>query len=250
MRQQDTLFGIADRVILVAGAAGGLGSAIVRALAERDARLIVTDIDAERAEALAGEVGAETRALDIRDEDAVEAAFGAVLEEHGRLDGVINAAGIYRIAPTATMGTKDFRDSMETNFTGAFFLTRAAAQAMDEAGGRILHLASVSSLVANVDYVAYASSKAALSQMVRVAARELAPRNITVNAIGPAVTETPLIAEHLADPAVRANAIAQIPMGRLGEPEDIVAVAILLMAPGGAFITGQTIYVDGGRTLV
>jgi NAD(P)-dependent dehydrogenase (short-subunit alcohol dehydrogenase family) len=250
MEQQETLFGITDRVILVTGAAGGLGSAIVRALAAQDARVIVTDIDGARAEALASECGAEARTLDIRDEGAVEAVLGAVLEAHGRLDGLINAAGIYRIAPIAEMATTDFAQSMETNFTGAFFLTRAAAKAMGEKGGRILHLASVSSLVANADYVAYASSKAALSQMVRVAARELASKGITVNAIGPAVTDTPLIAAHLADPAFRANAIAQIPMGRLGTPQDIIAPVILLMAPGGAFITGQTIYVDGGRTLV
>lgn len=253
MEQKDALFGISEKVILVTGAAGGLGSAIVTALVERGARVIISDIDAGRAKALAAACGGvsevEVRELDIRDETAVGSTLDMVKKDHGRLDGVINAAGTFQLGPLSQMSTSSFRDSMESNFTGPFFLTRAAARVMGE-GGRILHLASVSSLVANPDYTAYASSKAALSQMVRVAARELAPKGITVNAIGPALTETPLTAAHLADPQFRTNAIAHIPAGRLGSPDDIVATAILLMAPGGAFITGQTIYVDGGRTLV
>ena len=104
--------------------------------------------------------------------------------------------------------------------------------------------------MANQDYAAYAASKAGLSPLIRVAARELAPKGITVNAIGQALTETPLTEEVLSEQSRRADIISRIPMGRLCEPMDILAAAILLMAPGGSFITGQTLYVDGGRTLV
>jgi NAD(P)-dependent dehydrogenase (short-subunit alcohol dehydrogenase family) len=121
---------------------------------------------------------------------------------------------------------------------------------MQERGGRIIHIASVSSNVANIDYAAYASSKAALSQLVRVMAREWATKNILVNAIGPALTETKLTRKYLSDQHFRQNAIGTIPMQRLGLPSDLFGPVIMLMSKAGAFITGQTIYVDGGRTTV
>lgn len=253
--RRDPLFLLTGKVILITGAAGGLGSAISRAMCERGAKLVVTDIDGQGVEKLAAELGEqellEFGVLDIRDEHAVDATISRIVQDHGRLDGLINAAGILRVAPITSMATGDFNDSIATNLTGAFHLTRMAGKLMSEReGGRILHLASVSSLVANADYAAYATSKAALSQMIRVAARELAPRGVTVNAIGPSMVDTPLAEPVLSDPERRAQFIAQIPMGRLCEPEDIVGMVVLLMAPGGSYITGQTIYVDGGRTLV
>lgn len=254
MVQADPLFDVADKVILATGAAGGLGSAVVVALAERGAKVTVTDLDLARAESVIARCPDPSRlqagALNILDELAVDTTIRGIAREFGRLDGVVNAAGIFRIAPITDMATDDFRQTIECNLVGPFVLTRAAGRAMRGTGGRILHLASVSSAVSNPEYAAYASSKAGLAQLVRVAGRDLASDGITVNAIGQAMTETSLSGKHLADPKFRANAIAHIPMGRLGLPEDILATAILLMAPGGAFITGQTIYVDGGRSLV
>ena len=112
-----------------------------------------------------------------------------------------------------------------------------------------MHIASVSSQVANRNYAAYASSKAALAQLVRVLAREWAEHGIRVNALGPAMTETPLTKQHLANPEFEGQAVASIPMGRLGTPEDLFGAILLLIGPGGRFITGQILYVDGGRTL-
>jgi NAD(P)-dependent dehydrogenase (short-subunit alcohol dehydrogenase family) len=121
---------------------------------------------------------------------------------------------------------------------------------MQDKGGRIVHFASVSSVVANINYAAYATSKAALSQLVRVLAREWAATGITVNAIGPAMTETGMTGGYLSDGSFRNQALASIPLGRFGTPEDLIGPLVLLLSPAGAFITGQTIYVDGGRTLV
>ncbi len=253
---QDPLFELAGKIILITGAAGGLGSAIAQALAERGVTLIVSDLRLDAVEELAEHCAAfstkaEAMALDILDEKAIEAAISHVTTRYGRLDGLINAAGIFRIAPLTELTSEEFRSSIECNLTGPFLLTRAAARVMSEGGGgRILHLASVSSRVANPNYAAYASAKAGLAHMIRVAARELAPRGVTVNAIGQAMTETPFTADYLADRKNRSLAISHIPMGRLGTADDILAMVILLMAPGGAFITGQTLYVDGGRTLV
>jgi NAD(P)-dependent dehydrogenase (short-subunit alcohol dehydrogenase family) len=193
--------------------------------------------------------GVASRAADITREADADALMAHAVARFGRVDGVVNTAGLLRIAPALDLEVAQFRDTLDVNVTGALLLSRAAARAMADNGGRIVHLASVSSQVANLNYAAYASSKAALAQLVRVLAREWAPRAITVNAIGPAMTETGMTGTFLADPAFRAQALASIPMGRFGTPEDLVGMVVLLLAPAGAFITGQTIYVDGGRTL-
>ena len=116
--------------------------------------------------------------------------------------------------------------------------------------GKIIHLASVSSYVANPNYAAYSSSKAGLSQLVKVLAREWADKNITVNAIGPAITPTLLTKEIFKDKNWEAKSLSQIPMGRFGTPEDLLGAVLLLASPAGSYITGQTLFVDGGRTLV
>ena len=254
MSPSDPLFGLQDTVVLVAGAGSGFGAPAARELAARGAKLMLTDLDADRARPalpadLAPERGA-VAAMDICDEAAIARAIQACVDRFGRLDGVVNAAGVFHIAPAETLDAADFRRTLEANLVGPFLLTRVAARAMAGRGGRIVHLASVSAQVANPDYAAYAASKAGLAQAVRVMARELAPKRITVNAIGPAMTETGLTAPYLADPDWLSRARSQIPMDRLGTPQDILATLILLLAPGGAFITGQTIYPDGGRTLV
>jgi NAD(P)-dependent dehydrogenase (short-subunit alcohol dehydrogenase family) len=171
-------------------------------------------------------------------------------DRFGAIDGAINAAGLLPMATAATFDEAVFRQCIDVNLTAAFLFSKAVAEQMQDAGGRIVHIASVSSFVANPEYAAYASSKAGLAQMIRVLAREWAPKNILVNAIGPALTETPLTRDYLSDPGFRRNAISAIPMGRLGEADDLIGALLLLLSPAGSFITGQTIYVDGGRTLV
>jgi len=250
MAKDDPLFGLRDKVVVIAGAGGGLGGAIARDLHGRGARLVLFDTDEDRLEAVAAACpDAGAMAADIRDEAAMRSVVNHAVERYGRIDGAVNAAGLLPIAPSLTIDEAIFRECIDVNLTGALLLSRVVAEAMDD-GGRIVHLASVSSLVANAHYAAYASSKAALSQLVRVLAREWATRTITVNAIGPAMTATPLTAEYLSDPEFKEKAVSVIPMGRLGEPEDLLGAVVLLLAAGGAFITGQTIYVDGGRTLV
>lgn len=249
--RRDPLFDVSGRVYLVAGAGGGLGGPIAEALDRRGAKLVLFDTDAAALERTGAAIPAAiTQIADMSDETAVADVVRLSIERFGRLDGAINAAGKLPIAAAAEFDEMTFRECLDVNITGAFLFSRCAARAMADHGGRIVHIASVSSYVANAEYAAYASSKAALAQLVKVLAREWAPRNILVNAIGPALTETPLTQDYLADPVFRANAVSAIPMGRLGDPEDLIGAILLLLAPGGAFITGQTIYVDGGRTLV
>ena len=251
---RDQLFDIAGHVILVTGAASGLGRSFAAALATRGATLELVDrsaIDSSDD----GAIGSVTHVADITDEAAISALVEDVMRRRGRLDAIVNCAGVFRIAPALEFTVEDFRASLDVNLTGAFIVSRVAARAMlanrgQASGGRIVHLASVSSHVSNVNYAAYASSKAALSHLVRVTAREWAPKAITVNAIGPALIETAMTNALLADADVRAAALSVIPMGRFGTPDDLLGTLLHLLSPAGAFITGQTIHVDGGRTLV
>ena len=253
---KDSLFDLDGKSIVVAGAAGGLGSVLTRALAERGARLVLGDIDEAGLARLSASwpkdksrPSVHFMPFDIRDEAATEALVRKATDAFGAVDGALNAAGVFDFTAALDVSEAHFRHSPDVNVTGSLLFSRAARKAMRR-GGRIVHLASVSSHVANAKYVTYASAKAALAHMVRVLAREWAPEGITVNAIGPAMIETQMSASYLKDPAFRAAAISVIPMGRLALADDLIGATVLLLAPAGGFITGQTIYVDGGRTLV
>ncbi len=251
----DRVFDLSGRVVLVAGGARGLGLDLASGLASRGARIVLADMLADEVAACIAKLpgaGHLSCGLDVTDERSVEAAVALATHHGGRLDAVLNSAGIARFASALELSCEDFNATMAVNVTGAFLLSRCAARIMirQEGGGRILHLASVSSQVVNEKYAAYSSSKAALAQLVKLLALEWARTGVTVNAIGPAVTRTPLTeATILADPEMTAQALAQIPMGRFGESQDLVGTVVLLLSEGGRFITGQTIYVDGGRTL-
>lgn len=248
----DKLFDIAERVFVVAGAAGGLGRALARALRDAGAHLALLEKNTAGLQEISAEMpDALPIAADLQDEAATEAAVAQTQQHFGAVHGGVNAVGVLPIASADEMDLAIFRECLDANLTAAFIFSRALAASLRRAGGGpILHIASVSSHVANPGYTAYASSKAGLAQLVRVLAREWADDRITVNAIGPALTETALTEQYLSNPDFRENALASIPARRFGAPEDLVAPALMLLSPGGAFVTGQTLYVDGGRTLV
>ena len=250
----NTLFDISGRAILVAGGAGGIGAPLAAALARRGARLLIADIDLTRAQAVAQELagqGGEAIAceLDVLDSASCDAAVARTVQAFGRIDGLLNATGIYRVAPALELRDADWELTIGINLTGAFRLARAAGREMVRQNeGRIVTIASVSSKVSNPRYAAYATSKAGIAHLTRVLAVEWARHNVTVNAIGPPVIPTPLSKPILDDPSTRADALSRIPMGRFGTPEDLIGAAVFLLSPASAFVTGQTIYVDGGRT--
>jgi len=251
----DPLFDVSGSVILISGAARGLGLALTDALATRGAHIILTDrLNDEGQAACAGLAGTGHRfvSMDVMNAGSCAAAVQTAMDMHGRLDAVINSAGIAEFAPALEMPQTTFQRTLDINVTGALLLSQAAARVMvPQGGGRIVHLASVSSTVVNPDYTAYSTSKAALSQLVRLLALEWAPHQITVNAIGPAMTPTPLTEAHLlAKEDRRQRALAKIPMGRFGTTHDLLGAAVLLVSQAGQFITGQTLFVDGGRTLL
>ena len=252
----DSLFSIDGTVILVAGGAGGLGAPMAAAFAQRGAKVLIADIDASLAEktaqTLAEKYKADARAttLDVVSAQSCATAVNQAVSAWGRLDGLVNATGIYRVASALDFDDSSWERTIEVNLTGAFRLARAAGQIMvAQRAGRIITLASVSSAVANQRYAAYAASKAGVAHLTRVLAVEWAKQGVTVNAIGPAAIPTPLARPIFDDDRQRAAALSRIPMGRFGTPDDLIGTVIFLLSPASAFVTGQIIYVDGGRTI-
>jgi gluconate 5-dehydrogenase len=247
------LFDLTGRVALVVGG-GGLGGTIAAALADFGARLAIADLDlptATRVARICDRPGIEAVAagFDVTDHATVREAVEAIEESCGRIDILVNAAGINIRKPATEYTPEDWHRIIDTNLTGVFYVTQAVARGMLARGyGRILSIGSVSSLLGHPYHAPYAASKGGLAIMTKSLATEWAPRGVTINAIGPTYTETNLTRGFTDDPATRERLVAGIPMGRLGTPEDLVGAAVFLCSDAARFVTGQTLYVDGGRT--
>lgn len=253
-------FSLDGRAALVTGAASGLGLAIAEALAEAGAHVALTDVDGEGLERAASDFSArdhsaETHRLDVSDRSAVDAVIDAFAARRGRLDVLVANAGVtagpgYRTEAGRLAGVNDAQwdQVLAVNLTGVFASIRAAARHMAPArGGRIVAVASVAGLKSEVMCgYAYAATKAAVVNLVRQAAMELAPANVTVNGIAPGPFRTNIAGGRIRRPEVEAEFAAAVPLGRIAEPDEIKGLALLLASPASSFITGVTVPIDGG----
>lgn len=247
----DELISVRDLVVVVTGASSGLGEQLSRTLAGRGAKLILAARREDRLAALAADLdGALAVPCDVTVEAEREALIGAALERHGRVDGLVNNAGISKLSTALKESVEDFRLHLETNLVSAFGLSRLAAAAMREGdGGSIVNVASVMGLrsIDALPEAGYVTSKAALIGLTRELASQWGRHGIRVNAIAPGFFPTEMTAA-LPDDEGRPPEwlAAQTPLRRLGDPVEFAAAVLYLLSPVAAFVSGGVTVVDGG----
>ena len=235
------------RSALVTGASRGIGRSVAQALAAEGAQVALAARSRESLESLAAELGGGSLALptDARDSESVEAAVSAAAEAFGGLDILVNNAGVTRDALVVRMKDADWRDTLETNLSGAFYFARAASRLMmRQRSGRIVNISSVAGLRGNAGQANYAASKAGLIGMTKSLARELGARGVTVNAVAPGFIETDMTAA--LPEALRERVRQGIPLGSFGEASDVASAVLFLASDAARYITGHTLQVDGG----
>lgn len=242
------------KTALVTGASRGIGRAVALALAAAGARVAINyagNVKAAEEVKAAVEAAGGTAILcqaDVADSAAVEAMVAAVAKEFGTIDILVNNAGITRDTLLMRMKDEDFAKVLDTNLKGVFYCTKAVSKLMmKKRAGRIVNMASVVGLVGNAGQTNYAAAKAGVIGFSKSAAKELASRGITVNVVAPGFIGTDMTAD--LPETVKEKALADIPLGKMGEPEDVANAVLFLASDQASYITGQVVNVDGGMVM-
>ncbi len=249
-----SVFDITGKRGYVTGGGSGLGRAIALGMAEAGAAVVVSDINRTAAEQVAEEIRAQqgnARALeiDVSQKNQVERLIRSTVAELGGLDFAFNNAGILKLGKPEEISEADWQEELKVNLTGVFLCCQEAGRYMIEhGGGKIVNTASISGLIVNSG-LTYSTAKAGVIQLTRVLAMRWARHGVYVNCFSPGYIRTGMTTPHLTRPEVEKEMLRQTPLRRLGEPHDLVGVALFLASPASDFVTGQNIIVDGGVTL-
>jgi 3-oxoacyl-[acyl-carrier protein] reductase len=240
---------LTGQVALVTGASRGIGAAIAQSLAQAGAQVVGTATTVQGAqaiqEALSVYPGCEGQVLNVNDREQAAQCVESLVQRKGRLDVLVNNAGITRDTLAMRMKDEDFDAVIDTNLAAVFRLSRSAMKPMMKARrGRLIHITSVIGQMGNPGQANYAAAKAGVAGMTRALAQELGSRGITVNCVAPGFIETDMTAQ--LTPAHQQALIERIPLGRLGQAQDVAAVVVFLASPESGYITGQEIQVNGG----
>jgi NAD(P)-dependent dehydrogenase (short-subunit alcohol dehydrogenase family) len=245
------------RTALVTGTSAGLGRATAIALAREGYDLALTELDVAMLKDTLAQPAIANRkvvpiALDLRAQDSIRAAFERATNELGGLDLLVNNAGRALVKPATDVTDAEWDDVIDTNLKGAFFLSQLFGRhcIARGRGGAIVSMASTHGIIGIAERAVYGISKAGLIQMTKMLAIEWADKNIRVNAVAPTTVLTESRRQMLSDPKVRQGMLARIPTGRFATPEEVAAAVVYLASPGAASVTGHTLLVDGGLTVV
>jgi 3-oxoacyl-[acyl-carrier protein] reductase len=244
---------LADRVALVVGGAGGIGAAIAEAFCREGAQVVVADRSIGAAAAVGGSAegtgACGAVALDVRDAASVEAAVAEVLSRHGRIDVLVNSAGVLTEAPLVEMTLSQWQETVDVDLTGVFLCCRAVVPHMIRAGGgRVINIASQLGIKGGRGLTHYSAAKAGVIGLTKALALEVADRGVLVNAIAPGPVDTPMVAGISAE--WKAAKRAELPLGRFGVPAEVAPTAVLLASdPGGNLYVGQTLGPNSGDVM-
>lgn len=248
----DALFDVSDQVVLVSGGSRGIGKALARGFVERGAQVVITGREAETLQSTAEEisVGAhpvQTVVCDVAETSQIEQCVGQVIKDCGHIDTLLNVAGVNIRKPANDFTEEQFDFVLDINLRGAFFMTQQVGKHLIERGsGSVVNIDSLNSHSPLTNVTPYAISKCGLNGMTQALAREWGPAGVRVNGLAPGFILTDLTQQLWSDPTMQEWGRFNTPMGRLGQPDDLIGTAIFLASPAAAFLTGQTIYVDGG----
>jgi NAD(P)-dependent dehydrogenase (short-subunit alcohol dehydrogenase family) len=238
-------------IALVTGGAQGIGYACAEALAADGARIILADINADGVQAAAKKLGNGTVGLvcDMADPAQITAMFDEIETNHGFVEVLVNNAGIALPGDLLTIEAEQFTKVIDVNLTGTFLATQRAARAMvaNKIEGAIVNMSSVNAVISIPSIAAYCASKGGVMQLTKASSLALAPHNIRVNAVGPGSIDTAMLAGVNADPAAMATVMSRTPLKSIGEARDVADAVAFLASKKAKYITGETIYVDGGR---